>query len=147
LKNTKTPHFFPAIPTQQWIKKPNKITCKKYTRFFLVLSMSNINISDDKVHNFVVNIVDLNCCFVYYTYKYNQSNRNYSAILAICRVASNAFWDSKPELFSDIACLRIPYQPCLVLFGNIFFRYPRLEPAWITPAPQCRANQRWSIQK
>ena len=28
----------------------------------------------------------------------------------------NPFWDSKPELFSDIACLRIPYQPCIVLF-------------------------------
>jgi hypothetical protein len=41
-------------------KKNNKITRKKYTRFFLVLSVSNINISDDKVHNFVVNIVDLN---------------------------------------------------------------------------------------
>ena len=26
---------------------------------------------------------------------------------------------------------------CIVLFGNFFFRYPRLEPAWITPAPQC----------
>jgi hypothetical protein len=25
---------------------------------------------------------------------------------------------SKPELFSDIACLRIPYQPCIVLFGG-----------------------------
>jgi hypothetical protein len=32
----------------------------------------------------------------------------------------NRFWDSKPELFSDIACLQIPYQPCIVLFG-IFF--------------------------
>jgi hypothetical protein len=41
-------------------KKNNKITRQKYTRFFLVLSVSNINISDDKVHNFVVNIVDLN---------------------------------------------------------------------------------------
>jgi hypothetical protein len=30
----------------------------------------------------------------------------------------NPFWDSKPELFSDIACIRIPYQPCIVLFGN-----------------------------
>ena len=30
---------------------------------------------------------------------------------------------------------------------NFFFRYPRLEPAWITPAPQCRANRRWSIHK
>jgi hypothetical protein len=28
-----------------------------------------------------------------------------------------------------------------------FFRYPRLEPAWIMPAPQCRANRHWSIQK
>ena len=41
-------------------KKNNKITCKKYTRFFLFLLLSNINISDDKVHNFAVNIVDLN---------------------------------------------------------------------------------------
>jgi hypothetical protein len=32
---------------------------------------------------------------------------------------TNPFWDSKPELFSDIACLRIPYQPCIVLFGKI----------------------------
>ena len=29
-------------------------------------------------------------------------------------------WDSKPELFSDIACLRIPYKPCIVLFGFFF---------------------------
>ena len=41
-------------------KTNNKITCNKYMRFFLVLSVSNINISDDKFHNFVVNIVDLN---------------------------------------------------------------------------------------
>jgi hypothetical protein len=34
--------------------------------------------------------------------------------------STNPFWDSKPELFSDIACLRILYQPCIVLFG-IFF--------------------------
>jgi hypothetical protein len=33
---------------------------------------------------------------------------------------TNPFWDSKPELFSDIACLRIPYQPCIVLFWNFF---------------------------
>ena len=32
----------------------------------------------------------------------------------------NPFWDSKPELFSDIACLRIPYQPCIVVFGKKF---------------------------
>ena len=32
----------------------------------------------------------------------------------------NPFWDSKPELLSDIACLRIPYIPCIVLFGNFF---------------------------
>jgi hypothetical protein len=32
----------------------------------------------------------------------------------------NPFWDSKPELFSDIACLRIPYQSCIVLFENFF---------------------------
>ena len=37
---------------------------------------------------------------------------------------SNPFWDSKPELCSDIACLRIPYQPCIVLFGNFFSGTP-----------------------
>ena len=58
----------------------------------------------------------------------------------------NPFWDSKPELFSDIACLRIPYQPCSSI-QEFFFRYPCLEPVWITLAPQCRANRRWSIQK
>jgi hypothetical protein len=31
---------------------------------------------------------------------------------------TNPFWDSKPELFSDIACLRIPYQPCIVLYTD-----------------------------
>ena len=36
------------------------------------------------------------------------------------RFILNPFWDSKPELFSDIACLRIPYQPCIVLFENFF---------------------------
>jgi hypothetical protein len=35
----------------------------------------------------------------------------------------NPFRDSKPELFSDIVCLRIPYQPCIVLFRN-FFQVP-----------------------
>jgi hypothetical protein len=34
------------------------------------------------------------------------------------RYSHNPFWDSKPELFSDISCLRIPYQPCIVLFGK-----------------------------
>ena len=36
----------------------------------------------------------------------------------------NPFWDSKPELFSDIACLRIPYQPScgtVALNGPFFF--------------------------
>jgi hypothetical protein len=37
---------------------------------------------------------------------------------------SNPFWDSKPELFSNIACLRIAYQPCIVLFGNFFSGTP-----------------------
>ena len=37
---------------------------------------------------------------------------------------SNPFWDSKPEFFSDIACLRIPYQPCIVLFGKLFSGTP-----------------------
>jgi hypothetical protein len=41
----------------------------------------------------------------------------------------NPFWNSKPELFFDITCLRIPYQPCIVVFVNFFFRYIRLEPA------------------
>ena len=36
----------------------------------------------------------------------------------------NPFWDSKPELFSDIACLRIPYQPCIVLFWKFFSGTP-----------------------
>ena len=36
----------------------------------------------------------------------------------------NPFWDSKPELFSDIACLRIPYQPWIALFGNFFSGTP-----------------------
>jgi hypothetical protein len=36
----------------------------------------------------------------------------------------NPFWDSKPELFSDIACLRITYQPCIVLFRNFFSGTP-----------------------
>ena len=49
----------------------------------------------------------------------------HSAILfrcsMICRWPEpNPFCDSKPELFSDIACLQIPYQPCIVLF-RIFF--------------------------
>jgi hypothetical protein len=39
-------------------------------------------------------------------------------------VSSNPFWDSKPELFSDIACLWIPYQPCIILFGNFFSGTP-----------------------
>jgi hypothetical protein len=37
---------------------------------------------------------------------------------------TNPFWNSKPELFSDIACLRIPYQPCIVLFGIFFSGTP-----------------------
>ena len=37
---------------------------------------------------------------------------------------SNPFWDSKPELFSDIACLRITYQPCIVLFGKFVSGVP-----------------------
>jgi hypothetical protein len=42
-------------------------------------------------------------------YRKNQSTRNL-----------NPFWDSKPELFSNIACLRIPYPPCIALFRNFF---------------------------
>jgi hypothetical protein len=36
----------------------------------------------------------------------------------------NPFWDLKSELFSDIACLRIPYPLCIVLFGNFFSGTP-----------------------
>jgi hypothetical protein len=36
----------------------------------------------------------------------------------------NPFWDSKPELFSDIACLWIPYQPCIVQFGKFLSGTP-----------------------
>jgi hypothetical protein len=35
-------------------------------------------------------------------------------------VGTTSFWDSKPELFSNIVCLRIPYPPCIALFGNFF---------------------------
>jgi hypothetical protein len=55
-----TPHVFPAIPTQQWIQNRIKSPVKNTRGFFLLCLVSNINISDDKVHNFVVNIVDLN---------------------------------------------------------------------------------------
>ena len=40
------------------------------------------------------------------------------------QIESNPFWDSKPELLSDIACLQIHYQPCIVLFGNFFSGTP-----------------------
>ena len=36
----------------------------------------------------------------------------------------NLFWDSKPELFSDTVCLRIPYKSCIVLFGKFFSGTP-----------------------
>ena len=39
-------------------------------------------------------------------------------------ISPNPLWDSKPELFSDIACLRIPYQPCIVLLGKLFSGSP-----------------------
>ena len=42
------------------------------------------------------------------------------SLWSLGRATSNPFWDSKPELFSDIACLRIPYLPCIVLFWNFF---------------------------
>jgi hypothetical protein len=45
----------------------------------------------------------------------------------------NPFWDSKPELFSDIACLRIPYQPCIVLFGKLFTYKEIKKEVWIFP--------------
>ena len=41
-------------------------------------------------------------------------------IKLLLQSSRNPYWDSKPELFSDIACLRIPYQPCIVLFGNFY---------------------------
>ena len=36
----------------------------------------------------------------------------------------NLFWGSRPELFSGIACLRVPCQSCVVLFGNFFSGAP-----------------------
>ena len=64
-------------------------------------------------------------------------------------VPYNPFWDSKPELFSDIACLRIPYQPCIVLFGNFFSGTPasNRRKLRLHLKAQCRANRGWSIQK
>jgi hypothetical protein len=71
-------------------KKNNKITCKKYTRFFLVLSVLNINISDDKVHNLVVNIVDLNE-FISYCYKYNQRFQVYFRIFRLTNQSAPSY--------------------------------------------------------
>jgi hypothetical protein len=42
----------------------------------------------------------------------------------LCLSQANPFWDSKPELFSDIAYLRIPYQPCIVLFRKFLSGAP-----------------------
>jgi hypothetical protein len=66
------------------LKKSNTIACKMYTRCFLVLNVSNINISDNKVHKFVVNSVDLN--------KYNQRFQVYFWIFRLtltCHVSTN----------------------------------------------------------
>jgi hypothetical protein len=44
----------------------------------------------------------------------------------------------------------LPPNPLSTMHSSIwefFFVYPCHEPAWIMPAPQCRANRRWSIQK
>jgi hypothetical protein len=51
---------------------------------------------------------------------------NHLCIIVTCLKTRerNPFWDSKPELFSDIACLRILYQPCIVLFRNFFSGTP-----------------------
>ena len=51
---------------------------------------------------------------------------NHLCIIVTCLKTRerNPFWDSKPELFSDIACLWIPHQPCIVLFGNFFSGTP-----------------------
>ena len=66
-------------------KKNNKITCKRYKRCFFVLNVSNINISDNKVHKFVVvNSVDLK--------KYNQRFQVYFWIFRLtlaCHVSTN----------------------------------------------------------
>jgi hypothetical protein len=58
--------FFRQYRIKKTIKSP-----VKNTRGFFLFCLSNINISDDKVYNFVVNIVDLNE-FISYCYKYNQ---------------------------------------------------------------------------
>ena len=44
----------------------------------------------------------------------------------------------------------LPPNPLSTMHSSIwefFFIYPCHELAWIMPAPQCRANRRWSIQK
>jgi hypothetical protein len=52
------------------------------------------------------------------------SSPSRTVFLVLSGEVYNLFWDSKPELFSDIACLRIPYQLCIVLFGNFFSGTP-----------------------
>ena len=86
-KNTS---FFSGNTDAAVNKKNNKITCKKYTRFFLVLSVLNINISDDKVHNLVVNIVDLNE-FISYCYKYNQRFQVYFRIFRLTNQSAPSY--------------------------------------------------------
>ena len=58
--------------------------------------------------------------FYIIVYKYNITIYN----VHFSQATPNPFWDSKPELFSDIACLRIPYQPCIVLLGKKFSGTP-----------------------
>jgi hypothetical protein len=60
---------------------------------------------------------DIDCCDTQLTaliFKSKDWLAQWQDIISKC----NPFWDSKPELFSDIACLQIPYQPCIVLFGK-----------------------------
>ena len=72
------------------MKKTIQSPVKKHTRFFLVLSVSNINISHDKVHNFVVNIVDLSE-FISYCYKYNQRFQVYFLIFRLINQSAPSY--------------------------------------------------------
>jgi hypothetical protein len=50
--------------------------------------------------------------------------------------------DLKRRLGMMVGCRKLIFSNLWPMHSSIrefFFRYPRLEPAWITPAPQCRA--------
>jgi hypothetical protein len=67
-----------------------------YTRCFLVLNVSDININDNKVHKFVVNSVDLN--------KYNQRFQVYFLIFRLtltCHVSTKVPIISGYEAFLE----------------------------------------------